>query len=189
MHAEDDVTDGIGQLGGPESPALGSTPDMATDPPPDLELAPLTGEPRTVAAWVTLFNLAVVVLDPYTYESAWLLDESGRILNDYTAADVRVGWVVTASPEETKQFLGPWADELLTFADPDRAFVKGLGLTSLPAFVHINMAGKAEAVAEGWDPAGWRKVAANLSRVLDWTQPVIPGPKAPAPYAGSPAGG
>jgi hypothetical protein len=59
----------------------------------------------------------------------------------------------------------------------------------LPAFVHINMASQAEAVAEGWDPVAWRKVAANLSRALDWTQPVIPGPRAPAPYAGSPAGG
>jgi hypothetical protein len=45
------------------------------------------------------------------------------------------------------------------------------------------MAGQAEAVAEGWDPAAWRTVAANLSRILDWTQPVIPGPRAPAPYA------
>jgi len=189
MHADDDVTDDIAQLGGSESPALGSTPDMATDLPPDLELRPLTGEPRTVGAWVTLFNLAVVVLDPYTYESAWLLDEAGRILTDYTPADVRVGWVVTATAEETKQFLGPWADELLTFADPDRAFVKAVGLRSLPAFVHVNMASQAEAVAEGWDPAAWRKVAANLSRVLDWTQPIIPGPRAPAPYAGSPAGG
>ena len=43
MHADDDVTDAIGQLGGPESLALGSTPDMATDPPPDLELTRADG--------------------------------------------------------------------------------------------------------------------------------------------------
>src|SRR5215831_5141501 len=123
---------------------------MPTDPPRDLELTPLTGEPRTLGAWVTLFNLAVVVVDPYTYESAWLLDEAGRILSSYTAADVRVGWIVTASADEAKQFMGPWADDLLTFADPDRAFVKGVGLEMLPAFVHVNMAGQAEAVAQGW---------------------------------------
>jgi hypothetical protein len=162
---------------------------MPTSPPADLELAPLTGEPRTIGAWVTLFNLAVVVVDPYTYESAWLLDEAGRILSDYTAADVRVGWVVTASAAEAKEFMGPWADGLLTFADPDRAFVKAVGLHSLPAFVHIDMAGQAEGVAEGWDPPAWRKVAANLSRILDWSTPVIPGPRAPAPYPGSPATG
>jgi hypothetical protein len=85
--------------------------------------------------------------------------------------------------------MGPWADELLTFADPDRAFVKAVGLESLPAFVHIDMAGQAEGVAEGWDPPAWRKVAANLSRILDWSTPVIPGPRAPAPYPGSPATG
>src|SRR5437764_3807518 len=129
-------------LGGSEWLALGSTANMPTSPPPDLELAPLTGEPRTIGAWVTLFNLAVVVVDPYTYESAWLLDEAGRILSDYTAADVRVGWVVTATAAEAKQFMGPWADGLLTFADPDRQFVKAIGLQSLPAFVPITMAGQ-----------------------------------------------
>jgi hypothetical protein len=188
MHRADDVTEGIGELGGPESAALGSTPDMPTDPPRDLELQPLTGQARTLEAWVTLFNLAVVVVDPYTYESAWLLDEAGRILTGYSAADVRVGWVVTASIAEAKEFMGPWADEFLTFADPDRAFVKGVGLETLPAFVHINMAAQAEGVAEGWNPEGWRKVAANLSRILSWTVPVIPGPNAPAPYPGSKAG-
>src|SRR4051794_27261627 len=111
---------------------------MATDPPLDLVLAPLSGEPRTVGAWVTLFNLAVVVVDPYTYESAWILDEAGRILTTYTAADVRVGWVVTGTAAEAKEFLGPWSESLLTFADPDRELVKGLGLETLPALVHIN---------------------------------------------------
>ncbi len=160
---------------------------MVTDPPPDLELTPLNGEARTVGAWVTLFNLAVVVLDPYTYESAWVLDEAGRILETYTPADVRVAWVVTAPEAEAREFLGPWADRLLTFVDPERALVKGLGLEALPAFVHINMAGHPEAVAEGWDPMAWRAVAHNLSKVLDWTVPVIPSTGAPAPYAGSPA--
>ena len=160
---------------------------MATDPPPDVVLAPLTGEPRTVAAWVTLFNLAVVVVDPYTYESAWILDEAGRMLTTYTAADVRVGFVVTGTAAEAKEFLGPWAESLLTFADPDRELVKGLGLDTLPAFVHINMAGQAEGVAEGWDPPAWRAVAANLSKVLSWTVPVIPGAGAPNPYPGAAA--
>jgi len=160
---------------------------MATDPPPDLVLAPLNGEPRTIQAWVTLFNLAVVVLDPYTYESAWLLDEAGRILTGYSAADVRVGWVVTATADEARQFLGPWADKLLTFADPDRELVKAIGIETLPAFVHVNMSRHVEGLAEGWDPPAWRKVAENLSRILSWTVPAIPGPGAPGPYAGSPA--
>src|SRR5882724_8150569 len=79
---------------------LTSSADMATDPPPDLVLTPLNGEPRRVDDWVTLFPLALVVLDPYTYESAWLLDEAGRILSSFTAADVRVGWVVAATADE-----------------------------------------------------------------------------------------
>src|SRR5262245_39035331 len=124
---------------------------MATDPAPDLVLTPLTGEPRAVDDWVTLFPLAVVVLDPFTYESAWLLEEAGRILSSFTAADVRVGWLVTATAGEAREFLGPWADTLLTFVDPERVAVKALGLGTLPAFVLIDMSSKVAAVAEGWD--------------------------------------
>src|SRR5437016_843696 len=50
-----------------EATCVCSAADMATDPPPDLVLTPLNGEPRSVDDWVTLFPLALVVLDPYTY--------------------------------------------------------------------------------------------------------------------------
>jgi hypothetical protein len=160
---------------------------MATDPAPDLVLTPLHGEPRGIEDWTTLFPLALVVLDPYTYESAWLLEEAGRILTSFTAADVRVGWLVTATVDEAREFLGPWATELLTFADPQREVVKGLGLATLPAFVVINMANKVEAVAEGWDPASWRAAVGQLATILDWSRPTIPGSGAPRPYPGTPA--
>ncbi len=159
---------------------------MATDPPPDLVLAPLTGEPRTVDEWVTLFVMGLVVLDPYTYESAWILEEAGRILETYTPADVRVGFVVAGTADEAREFLGPWTQVLLAFSDPDRVAVKAMGLSSLPAFLVVDMAGKIEVAAEGWQPAEWRKVAKHLSSLLSWTSPVIPGDKAPGPYEGSP---
>lgn len=160
---------------------------MATDPPADLALTPLGGAPRTVPEWVITFHLAVVVVDPYTYESSWLIDEAGRILTDYSAADVRVGWLVTGTAEQATEFLGPWATRLLTFVDPDRAWVKALGLSLLPAFVHINMAGKVESVAEGWQPEEWRAVAGRLSTMIGWNRPQIPGVKAPPAYGGSAA--
>ena len=75
---------------------------MPTDPPPDLLLTPLHGDARPIEDWVTLFPLAVVALDPYTYESAWLLEEAGRILTSFSAADVRVGWLVTATADEAR---------------------------------------------------------------------------------------
>lgn len=160
---------------------------MATDPAPDLVLTPLNGEPRGLDDWVTLFPLTLVVLDPYTYESAWLLEEAGRILTSFTAADVRVGWLVTASADEVRGFLGPWGVDLLTFVDPDREVVKALGLETLPAFVVINMNNKVETVAEGWDPPSWRQAVGELAAILDWTKPAIPGPRAPRPYPGTPA--
>jgi hypothetical protein len=160
---------------------------MATDPPPDLVLTPLNGEPRGIDDWVTLFPLALVVLDPFTYESAWLLKEAGRILTAFTAADVRVGWLATSTADEAREFLGPWAQELLTFVDPEREAVKALGLDTLPAFIVVNMANKVEAVAEGWDPPAWRKAVGQLATILEWSKPSIPGSGAPRPYPGTPA--
>src|SRR5262245_65326191 len=101
---------------------------VATDPPGDLQLAPLDGEPRSLDGWLTTFHLAAVILDPYTYESAWLLETAGRILTDFRGADCRIALVVTADADDAREFLGPWATQILTFADPDRDLVKALGL-------------------------------------------------------------
>lgn len=152
-------------------------------------MTPLNGEGRPLAAWLTTFHLAAVVLDPFTYESAWLLETAGRILENFQGADCRVAFVVTASPDEAREFLGPWADRTLTFADPDRELVKGLGLNELPAFVHLQQDGQVAGVAEGWDPPEWREVATRLAKVMSWSRPLIPASGDPAPYAGSPAAG
>lgn len=162
---------------------------MATDPSGDLTLAPLTGEPHTLREWLTTFHLVVVALDPYTHQSAWLLETAGRILEVFDQADCRVAWLVTCSPDEARQFLGPWADEILTFTDPDRAVVKGLGLQTLPAYVHIASDGSIVSSVEGWDPAGWREANDRLATMMSWRAPIIPAAGDPAPYEGTPVGG
>jgi hypothetical protein len=162
---------------------------VATDPPADLTLDPINGDARTIAEWLTTFQLAAVVLDPFTNESSWILETAGRILTHFTGADCRVAFVVTGTDDEARQFLGPWADKLLTFADPDRAVVKGLALNELPAFVQIRGDRKLAAVAEGWDPAQWRDVAHSLAKNMSWSAPLVPALGDPSPYAGSPAAG
>jgi hypothetical protein len=162
---------------------------VPTDPPADLSLAPINGEARTIDEWLKTFQLAVVVLDPYTNESSWLLETAGRILTHFTGADCRVAFVVTASADEARQFLGPWADRLLTFADPDRAAVRALGLNEVPAFVQIRNDRTVVASAEGWDPMEWRAVADSLAKAMSWSAPLIPEAGDPSPYAGSAAAG
>jgi hypothetical protein len=162
---------------------------VATDPPADLVLAPINGEPRTIAEWLTTFQLAAVVLDPFTNESAWIIDTAGRVLTHFREADCRVAFVVTGSAEEARQFLGPWADKVLTFADPDRAFVKGLGLNELPAFVQVRGDLHVAASAEGWDPEEWRQVTLSLADNMSWSAPLVPAQGDPSPYAGSSAAG
>jgi hypothetical protein len=162
---------------------------VATDPPADLSLAPINGDPRSIAEWVTTFQLAAIVLDPFTNESSWLLETAGRLLTHFRGADCRVAFIVTGTADEARQFLGPWADKVLTFADPDRAAVKALGLNELPAFVQIRGDLHVAASAEGWDPMEWRAVAGSLAKNMSWSAPLIPVEGDPSPYAGSAATG
>lgn len=160
---------------------------MVANPPLDLTLAPINGEARTVQQWLTTFHLVAVVLDPFTNESAWVLPTAARILTNYEQADCRVAWIVTGTPEECRQFLGPWSREILTFADPDREVVKGFAFDRLPAIVHLGMDGTIVNAVEGWDPDAWRGLTDHLSFVMSWNRPLIPAPGDPGPFPGTPA--
>ena len=144
------------------------------------------GDTASLDDWLTTFQLAVVVIDPYTSESSWLLDTAGQLLTEFIDADCRVAWVVTSDADDARTFLGPWSDQLLTFCDADRSFVRGVGLERLPAFVHLRQDRVVVSAAEGWDPGvGLRHRHAHADDVL------VPGrgppPGAPPPFSGSPA--
>jgi hypothetical protein len=151
-------------------------------------LTPIRGKPRTVRELLTTFHLVFVALDPFTNESAWILPTAARILTVFDQADCRVAWLVAgATPEECRMFLGPWAEQMLTFADPDREAVKAFGLERLPALVHLGIDGTIAGAAEGWRPAEWRAVTDRLAKMMSWRAPAIPSPRDPAPFAGTPA--
>ena len=156
-----------------------------TTAPADLSITALGGEPRTLREWVTTFHLAVVVIDPYTDQSAWILPTAARILDDFVGADCRVGWLVASDAEDARAFLGPLADRYLTLIDPDRAVVRGLGLERLPAFVHIRQDLAVVGASEGWHPPEWHSIAANLGKIMSWSHPLVPVPGDPSPFEGS----
>ena len=139
----------------------------------DINLTTIGGESRPLEEWVTTFHLASVVLDPYTNESSWVLKVAARVLEGFRGADVRVNLVVTCSADEAKGFLGPLADRFLVFCDPDRTFVRGLGVATLPAFVFVRGDGSVQASAEGWNPAEWRMVAKAVADNTSWIAPLL----------------
>jgi hypothetical protein len=155
--------------------------------PPDLVLHPLGRKDRTAAEQLTMFHLALVVLDPYTYESSWLLQTGARILRDFAGADVRAAFMLTTDEPGAREFLGPLAEEFMCFVDPDREAVKAIGLSELPAFVHVALDLTIVGAAQGWDPETWRPVVENLAEVMSWSRPQIPKPGDPVPFAGTSA--
>ena len=148
---------------------------------------PLDGQARPLSEWLTTFHLASVVIDPFTNESAWILETAARILRQFAGASIRVNFVVTASADQATEFLGPLAREFLVFVDPTRTIVKQLGLTELPAFVFIRMDGTVPSASEGWNPSGWHAVAEAIANTVSWKMPLIPEPGDPVSFRGSSA--
>lgn len=158
------------------------------DAPSDLTLDSVRGAGYPLRDWLTSYPLLMVALDPYTHESAWILETAGKLLRHYQPANIRVCWLVTADDEGCKQFLGPWEEEFLTFADPEREAVTALGLERLPSLIHVRSDGLMH-TANGWDPTMWRNIAEVISPLLHWSRPMIPSPGDPVPFAGTPVAG
>lgn len=161
--------------------------------PTDLTLTPLVdgslGTGRPIMEWLTTFHLASVVLDPYTNESSWILRTATRILEEFRGSHARINFVVTAGAADAAQFLGPLTERFLVFCDPDRAFVKAVGLDELPAFVFTRVDGVVAAQAGGWNPEAWERVGESIADVSHWSSPELPEPGDPGAFRGSPAAG
>ena len=162
---------------------------MVTQVSEDVKLAAIGGEARSLEEWLTTFQLLTVVLDPYTHESAWILQTARRFLANFQGADCRVAWTVTADERDAKRFLGPLADEFLPFTAPDRSLGQGLGLERLPALVYIRQDLVVVGQAEGWNPPEWEHVGALVGKVNSWSHPQLPASGDPGPFPGSPAKG
>ena len=156
--------------------------------PADLVLDSIRGEGYPLRDWLTSYPLLLVTLDPYTHESAWILETAGRILDHFSPSDVRVGWLAATDDDGCRQFLGPWAERFLTFADPDRTAIKAFGFERLPGLAFVRSDGRVE-IINGWDPDQWREMTSILARLLSWSRPMIPRPGDPTPYLGTPAKG
>ena len=165
---------------------------VVANPPAELMLEPVlqgadNQRSRPLSEWLTTFHLAAVVLDPYTNESSWILESAARILRAFSGSAARACLIVTAGPDDVRQFLGPLTREFLVFADSDRSAVRALDLESLPAFVFIRSDGTVPSAAQGWSPVEWRTVAKSIASTTAWTPPTIPAPGDPAAFAGTPA--
>lgn len=163
---------------------------MATDPSGDLKLATITGHEQTLDEWLIVFNMLVVVIDPYTYESGWILPTAGRLFGTYDEADIRCAFVVASDAEGARSYLGPFADRHLVLLDEDRSLIGALGLERLPAIVHLSQDATVTGCAEGWNPAEWSEVLAGVEEDMDWySRPLLPAAGDPGAFEGTPAAG
>ena len=158
---------------------------MAKNPDPNLKLASTKGVTRTLDDWSTMFHLCLVILPPRREASAFI-PIAERIFAVFGDADCRTGLCVVGTDYIARSVLGDAEDKYLSFVDPDGEFVKSLGLTHLPAFVHLRQDTTLVASAEGWDPDEWQRVAKEVAKSMAWTYPEVSRPGDPPRTPGWP---
>jgi hypothetical protein len=145
---------------------------LAKNPDPTLKLTTTKGVTRTLDDWSTMFHLCLVILPPRREASAFI-PIAQRIFAVFGDADCRTALCVVGNDYIARSVLGEAEDKYLTFVDPDAEFVKSLGLTRLPAFVHLRQDTTLVASAEGWDPQEWQRVAREVAKSMAWTYPEV----------------
>ena len=159
---------------------------MAKNPDPNLKLASTKGVTRTLDDWSTMFHLCLVILPPRPEASAFI-PIAERIFKVFGDADCRTAFCVVGNEfiaRERARRSG--VARTSRFVDPDAELVTSLGLTHLPAFVHLRQDTTLVAAAEGWDPAAWQAVAKEVGKSMAWSVPTVAAAGDPPPTPGWP---
>ena len=158
---------------------------MPKNPDPNIKLTSTKGVTRTLDDWSTMFHLCLVILPPRP-EASIFIPIAKRIFQVFGDADCRTAFCVVGNDFIARGVLGDAEDGYLSFVDPDGEFVASLGLTHLPAFVHLRQNTTLVAAAEGWDPASWQQVAKEIGTAMAWSVPTVAGRGDPPPTPGWP---
>ena len=158
-------------------------PDVA-----DVRLHNRYSQVRTVAAMTTLFDLCLVVVDGLRPASARALTPViDRIDRAISGSDCTVGVLaVGVTAADAVDLLGPLAERVAVFADPDGTAAADLGLTGAPGLLWISTEPAVRAAVAGWEPTLWRPVLVDLAHKLAWTRPLMPAPGDPGPIPATP---
>jgi hypothetical protein len=158
---------------------------VAQNPDPTLKITSLKGVTRTLDDWTTMFHVCLVVLPDRPEGAAWV-PVARRIFHVLGDADCRAAVCVAGSEYIARRVVGTGADEFIVFTDPDKAFARSLGLTQLPAFVHLQQDTTLVDAAEGWNPREWQRVADGIAKAMKWSSPQVARAGDPAPTQGWP---
>jgi hypothetical protein len=158
---------------------------VAKSPDPNIKLTSSKGVTRTLDDWATMFHLAMVVLPPRP-EAGMFVPVARRIFEVLGDADCRTLYCVVGDEFIARGVVGEAEQEALILCDTDGSFVQSLGLTHLPAFVHLRQDTTLVDAAEGWDVAAWQRVADGVAKAMGWMSPTVAGRNDPPGTPGWP---
>ena len=143
---------------------------MASTTNPTLQITSLNGISHTLDDLTTMFTGVWVVLPPRG-EAKEYENVIQQIFKTYGDSDARCAILIPGDIRSANLVKDSLDINVQYFSDVDFKVCDALGVTSLPALVHVRQDTSVANIVNGFDIEEWNNVCKNISTKLRWTKP------------------
>ena len=143
---------------------------MTTTPNPTLEISSINGKSHSLDDLTTMFTQVWVVL-PARGEAKDYEKVAKSIFKTFGDSDARCAILIPGDPRSAELVKETLDLNVQYFTDPDFKVCDALGVTSLPALVHIRQDTSVANIANGFDVEQLNATCKNIAKALRWTTP------------------
>ncbi len=143
---------------------------MTSTTNPTLEITSLNGTTRTLDDLTTMFTQVWIAL-PARGEAKEYEGVISSIFKTFGDSDARCAILIPGDIRGAELVKESMNINFQYFVDPDFEVCKALGITSLPAIVHVRQDTSVANIVNGFDVNKWHEVSKKIGKVLRWTTP------------------
>ena len=143
---------------------------MTTSPNPTLEITAINGNTRSLDDLTTMFTQVWIVLPPRG-EAKDFEAVVNKVFKTFGDSDARCAVLVPGDERSAKLVQDSIDVNAQFFLDTDFKVCDALGVTALPALVHIRQDTSVANIANGFDADEWNATCKKIATALRWTSP------------------
>jgi hypothetical protein len=143
---------------------------MTSTTNPTLQITSLNGISHSLDDLTTMFTQVWVVLPPRA-EAKEFEKIINSIFKTYGDSDARCAILIPGDIRSARLVEGSIDINAQYFTDEDFKICDALGITSLPALIHIRQDTSVANIANGFDINAWNNTCKEISKALRWTTP------------------
>lgn len=143
---------------------------MTTKTNPNLEIRSMNGNTHSLDDLTTMFAQLWIIL-PSRAEAKDFEDIANEIFKTFGDSDARCAILIPGDERGAKLVKESMDVHAQYFLDIDFKVCDALGVSALPALVHIRQDTSVANIANGFDLEEWNKVCKKIADALRWTTP------------------